>query len=706
MSLIKTPVVRRDNHIKVAGLAVYTDDTKMEGMLQGVLVRSTRPHAKMTGIHYPDLPEHYFVVDAQDVPKENYLRNQEDGQRLFAEGEVNYVGEGIAMICGPDRRTARSLAGEVVVDYEDLPLTDTIETSTKVQVAYHYEKGEGLSVFDHAASVYEETFRTGYQEHMYLETNGMVADYQDGHLTITGSMQNPYYIHDYSSRVLGIPFQNIHVISAYTGGGFGGKEDYPSELACQAAVASMKTGHPVKVVLNRREDVADTPKRHPAKVTYRAALDENKTVIGLKVDLTLDGGAYTTVSAVVLQRSVITCTGVYNIPNLYVDGRCVMTNHVPSGAFRGFGAPQTHFAIETLMDHLAGLVGEDPLHFKMRHFVKQFDKTSTDGLFHYPVILDQLIDKAEELSSYREKREKYRSQTGRFRRGIGMSFSIHGMGFTGSAEKDFLKSEVKLHKRKDDKVEILTVNNEIGQGVKTAFCKIVAEAAGIPLDDVIYDQPDTAVCVNSGPTVASRSIMIPGKLLQRAGEQIRKEWQSGVENTVIKHYEHPSFMIPWDLEHFKGDPYPTYGWGCNVVEVELDTLTGEVRVVYGCGVYDVGIAIDERILAGQIQGGLMQGIGYGMMENMVYRNGFLQQGSLTDYMIPTSMDSAHFDTATVDNYYDCGPFGAKGAGELTLLGGAPAVVQAIEKASGCMFSNIPVTPEKIEEKMERRRGHG
>lgn len=695
MSEIGKAVKKVDHSEKADGTAKYVGDYVVEHMLHAAMVRSAKPHAKILTIRYPEMEEGYVTVDAGDMTVPNYMRDEKDGQRIFAEGEVNYIGEGIALICGPDEKKVHRYAQETVVEYENLPAVLSTAESERAMVEYFYKKADVEDSFHAAAKTYEETFHTGYQEQMYIEPNGMLSIVEENHVKIYGSMQNPYYIKNEVASVFQMDTDSVQVIQAVTGGGFGGKEDYPSLVACQTTAAAIKTGHPVRFILGRKEDVADSPKRHPADLRYQVAMDENNRITGMKIDIIFDGGAYQTVSATVMQRCLITSTGVYDIPSLAVTGHVMKTNKVPAGAFRGFGAPQSHYAVETLMNHLAVFVGEDALAFKKRHLVVQGSLTATSGVYRYPVILPDMIEKACELSGYCQKRNAYQSQTGRYQKGIGMGLSIHGCGFTGSAEKDFLKSVASLCKRKDNRVEILASNTDMGQGVKTTFSKIVAKALDLPLTDVIIVNPDTDRVPNSGPTVASRSIMIVGRLLEKAARRLKEIWKDGEEQAVVEHYEHPQNLIPWDLNTFSGDPYPTYSWGVNIIEVELDTLTGEAHVTDGYGVYDVGTAIDDVVMQGQIEGGMLQGVGYASMEKMESVNGRIAQGSFTDYMIPTAMDTAKFTTCTMDNFYENGPFGAKGAGELTLLGSGPAYVQAIEQASGALYSSIPITPEKI-----------
>ena len=693
MRYVDKPVTKIDNSDKTSGRAKYIADYKMPGMLYGAMVRSSEVHARIKAVHYPEMEDGYVTVDASDLKHTDYLRDEKDGQRIFAQDEVNYIGEGISMICGPDKKKARYYAENTTVEYEALPAVTDMMKSDIIQVSYGGEKGNVSECFERYMT-YEESFSTGYHEHVYLETNGMLGLYDNGKYKIYGSMQNPYYIKTMAAQVFGTDPENVDVIAATTGGGFGGKEDYPSLVACQTLAAAVKTGKPVSFVLGRREDIIDSVKRHPARIDYKAAIDENNMIKALSVSVTFDGGAYQTVSGTVMQRCLITSTGVYDIPNVKLYGKVMKTNKVPTGAFRGFGAPQSFFAIETFMDHLAEKLSEDPLSFKTKHMVTQGSRTSTNGIFKYPVKLPEMIKRACELTDYNNKYEKYKNQTGRYRKGIGIAIAHHGCGFTGSAEKDFLKSVASIRKYKDGTVEILASSTDMGQGVRTAFIKIVAETLDISFDRVICENPDTDRVPNSGPTVASRSVIIVGKLLERAAKRLLAEWKDGEEQTITEHYVHPE-MIPWDLESFSGDPYPTYSWIVNVVEVQVDMFTGETTITDACGVADVGKTIDETIIKGQIEGGLVQGIGYGSMENMEDRDGRLLQTSYTDYMIPTSMDVSRIKTDTVDNYYENGPFGAKGAGELTILCGAPAVVQAIEQATGKKYNVIPVTPEKI-----------
>lgn len=693
---IAKPVIKVDHNEKMSGQAVYIADMQMEGALFAKALRSSKPHARITNITLPLMEEGYTVVDHTDIPGANLLKVVTSEQPILAENTVEYVGQPILLIAGPDEKQIDNYLGQIKIDYEELEAVLTLDQATEVINEYSYHQGDVEKAFQDATEIFTETLTSGYQEQAYIETNGAIGVYDGDVITVYAAMQCPYYVHGAVAQAFGFPDEKVRIVQATTGGAFGGKEDYPSLIGCHVALAAYKTGKPVRMIHKRREDMIVTTKRHPSKITISTALDSKKEIIGIKVDTLLDGGAYDGVTTVVLQRALICATGVYHFSNLSVHGRAMVTNTVPTGAFRGFGAPQSFFAIETHMNHLADKLGVDPLAFKSKYLVHQGDATPTGGKYHDPVILEKMIAKADEMSLYSKKHNDYKNQTGRFRRGIGLSVFLHGCGFTGSVERDYIKSVVHLLKHEDEKVEILVSSVEMGQGLKTTFGKIVSRVLDIPIEQVIYENPDTSRVPNSGPTVASRSIMVVGRLLEKAAIRLKNEWKCGERQLIEEHYIHPD-LIPWDLATFSGDAYATYAWGVNVVEVELDTLLATTKVLGAWGVFDVGTPIDETVMQGQMEGGMLQGIGYASIEKMENLNGHVRQNSLTDYIIPTAMDTVHFETTMIDNPYHNGPFGAKGAGELTLVGAAPAYVHAVENAANIKAYSIPLTPEKLME---------
>lgn len=700
MESISKSITKKDHEIKITGNAQYVDDHEMTEMLLGKLFRSDKAKAKILYVHLPEIPKGYFIVDKNDVPGVNKVAIIHTDTPVYADERVEFIGDPILMVVGPDMAIIDDIMKNIVVHYEvEEPVLDMRKSKT-VFFNYHYEKGDIDGAMADADWIFTETFQTGYQEQAYIEPQGMIAYAHDGRMTVRGSLQCPYYIHGAVMKALGYGKDDVQIIQDVTGGGFGGKEAYPSILACQVAVAAFKSGKPVKVIFDRREDMAFTSKRHPSISTYKVAVKDGK-VTGMDIDVLFNGGAYTTLSAVVLQRGLICASGVYDIEHLSVVGKAVKTNSVPCGAYRGFGAPQTFFAVESIMNHIARKLGVDPLQYKESHLVKQGDITSTNGKYHFHVPLPEMIARAKELSDFEAKREQFKKETGRYKKGIGISLFFHGCGFTGTGERDVIKAVTKLRKNADDTVEILASNTDIGQGLKTTFSKVVADTLEIPISQVLIENPDTDRVPDSGPTVASRSLMTVGGLLKKAAERLKGEWKSGEVQVVEERFKEPDFVIPFDGEAFQGDAYPTYSWGVNVVEVEVDSLTAFSKITGAWGVFDVGVPIDMNIIQGQMQGGMLQGLGYGAMEKMDYNDkGIIRNNSFSDYIIPTAVDIPNLVTEMISNPYTHGPYGAKGAGELPLVGAAPAYNEALEDALGTYLDTIPFLPEDIMKVLE------
>lgn len=697
MQNISQPVVKKDHESKITGRAIYVSDYHDDNILTGKFLRSTLAHAKLVSVDVPPLPDGYCYVDKTDVPGDNNVNIVKDDTPVFARDTVEYIGEPIGMIVGPEESEVDHILSKIKVSYEELEPVLDIRKADTVFFDYEFGKGDMEKAFAEADKIYEEEFTTGYQEQAYMEAEGMIAEPEkDGKMLIHGSLQCPYYIHGAIMRALACGPDQIHIKQDATGGAFGGKEDFPSILGCQVAVAAKKANAPVRCIFGRREDMEFTTKRHPSLCTYKVAVKDGH-VTAMDIDVKFNGGAYTTLSAVVLQRGIICADGIYNIENLHVRGKALKTNTAPTGAYRGFGAPQTFFAVEMMMDHIAMDLGIDSLKFKELHMVKQGDATSTSGKYHFPVPVPAMLDEVDRVCDLRRKHEEYaKPQTGRYRRGMGISMHFHGAGFTGSGERDIIKAVCRLHKYPDGKVEILASNGEIGQGLLTTFPKIVAHELNLPLDQVTYTYPDTARVPDSGPTVASRSLMVVGELLRRCAIKLRSQWKDGEDQIVEEHFKEPDFVIPFYLDKFQGDAYPTYAWGVNAVEVEVDTYTGLTKILGAYGNFDVGTPIDYNIVMGQMEGGFLQGIGFASIEQMDYDNkGRIRNNSFTDYLIPTSADVPNMKCMLHVEEYPDGPYGAKGAGELPLVGVPAAYVEAVEQAlgHGVKLSHVPFTAE-------------
>ncbi|HLN93288.1 MAG TPA: molybdopterin cofactor-binding domain-containing protein, partial [Thermoanaerobaculia bacterium] len=536
----------------------------------------------------------------------------------------------------------------------------------------------------------------GHQEQLYIEPNGVIAVPEGGGVTVYGSLQCPYYVHRALKVLLGPPEDKVRVVQAETGGGFGGKEEYPSMIAGHAAILALKAGRPVKIMYDRVEDMVATTKRHPAVIRHRTGVTRDGRLTAIEIDVLMDGGAYMTLSPVVLSRGVIHATGPYRCDNVRVNGRVVMTNTPPNGAFRGFGAPQTQFAAEVHMERIADALGMDPVRLREVNAFRPGDTTATGQKLGSDCSAVNVLREAVRKSGFREKRRAWRGTD----RGIGLSLFFHGSGFTGGGEVK-LASKASLELTATG-ARILVASTEIGQGTRTMHAQIVADALEIPYDSVEVEEADTARVPDSGPTVASRTCMVVGKILERCALEIRqklgkmsaREYLSKYGSLVVtKEYAGPDGLY-WDDETYRGDAYGAFGWGCDVVEVERDPVTFEIRPTRVTTVQDIGKAIHPILAGGQIEGGTAQGLGYALLEEVAMRDGRMANAQLTNYIVPTTLDTPDIDVTILENPYEHGPYGAKGVGEMPIDGPAPAVVNAL-RSLGLDVREIPATPERV-----------
>lgn len=705
---ISSPVRRVDAYEKAGGYARYIADIPFDHLLYGKLVRTSIQRGRITGIALPDLPEGYRFISEGDIPPGgvNQINMITSDWPVFTTGEVRFCGQTIGLLVGPDRQVLHELHKAVAVTYDIEEGSSTIEEGLacrggafvgedNIYVEHRLKKGDPDAAFSQADRIIEDVIETGFQEHVYMEPQGITVEYSNGQLVFHASCQCPFYIRKAVAPSVAMNLEDIIVHQVTTGGAFGGKEHFPDIIASALAVAAVAIQHPIQVVFERREDISYTPKRHPSQIIFRTALDRNNRIIAMDVDARINAGAYQSCSAVVLQRTMFSANSVYDLPNVSIRGRAVATNTVPSDAFRGFGAPQGIFAAEMHMSHVARLVGEEESEFKRRCFLKQGGRTVTNGTIHEQVLLEQMWQDISLESGYYEKLKS--NPAGSFR-GIGVSYYLHGGGFTGNGEQALIDSHVRLKGMKDGRVELLLSTVEMGQGLATTYRKIVASALGIDISRTIFLDPSTNRVPDSGPTVASRSIMVVGRLLQRAALQLKTCWDGTREETVEIGYEHPPW-VEWNQETLQGDAYPAYSWGICVTEVEVDRASFEVETKGVWTIHEVGRAIDEQIVHGQVNGGVIQALGYASLEKLELKEGRFYQNTLADYMIPTSLDFPPVYSKLVENPYEYGPFGAKGLGELVFDGAAASFAAAVQHAIGRPVGRIPVTPEYIMELM-------
>ncbi|HEU4833436.1 MAG TPA: molybdopterin cofactor-binding domain-containing protein, partial [Pyrinomonadaceae bacterium] len=585
------------------------------------------------------------------------------------------------------------------------------------------DKGNTDEAWASADFIIEGEYETGAQEQLYIENNGAIAiaNPNEG-VTVWGSMQCPYYVHKALVKLFDLPDEKIRIIQTETGGGFGGKEEYPSLIAGHAALLAWKSGKPVKIIYDRAEDMVATTKRHPSRTRHKTAVTKDGKLLAVEIDFVIDGGAYCTLSPVVLSRGTIHAAGPYVCPNVRIHSRAVATNVPPHGAFRGFGAPQSIFALERHMDKVAHTLGLTPEEFRRRNFIHEGETTATSQVIRERVDMDHLLTRTLQLSDYHAKRERFaqenRNSNGGFgkKRGIGFATFMHGAGFTGSGEV-YLQSVVSAEATAEGTVRILAASTEIGQGTNTIFSQIASEALGLDFESIEIVQPDTGRVPNSGPTVASRTSMVVGKLVESAvlglkqtltgsgllpAEYNQSQFQKACADYIAKFgslktsstYQPPP-NVHWDDEKYQGDAYGAYAWAVYVAEVSFDELTYEARVEDFVAMQEVGRVLNPVLAAGQIEGGVAQAIGFTLFENVVWKDGRMANNQMTNYIIPTPADIPPIRVYFEENPYAYGPGGAKGIGELPMDGAAPAILNAIENATGVSFNRIPLMPEGL-----------
>jgi CO/xanthine dehydrogenase Mo-binding subunit len=724
---------RREGPAKLTGAAKYTDDLVFPGAWYGITIRSTEAHARLVAIE-PDPAIDWskvVIVTAADIPGENIVSLISDDQPVLVPvgGEIQHVAEPVALLAAADRETLRRLKGHVQLVTEPLPPMFDAEASEHVFAHYEIATGDLQAGFADAHIVLEGEYRVGHQEQLYIEGQAMIAvPGEDGGVIIHGSLQCPYYVHKALKRALAITSVQARVIQEETGGGFGGKEEYPSMLALHAALLALKSGRTVRMIYDRHEDIAATTKRHPAIVRHRTGVTRDGRLVAQDIEVIMDGGAYSTLTPVVLSRGALHAGGPYRCPNVRIRARATRTNTPPNGAFRGFGAPQTEFAAEVQLSRVAERLGLSPADVRARNVYRLGDTTPTGQVLRESVAAEQVLQLAVDTSGFERLRDEtarelaerrgsgtireglLRAGAARTATGVGIALGWHGAGFTGSGEVH-LASVAAVELTGDGRIEILVAATEMGQGTKTIFPQLVAAELGVPQDWVDLATPDTARVPDSGPTVASRTAMVVGGLCIQAARRLKAEVEArhpGVPfheafrddardhgATRIEQAFEPYPGVEFDDATYRGDAYPAFGWAAAVATVEVDLDTAEVIVRDVLAVDDVGKVIHRVLCEGQVEGGTLQAVGYATIEEIKLDGGRYLNDRLATYLIPTSLDAPRIRTILVEAPFSGAPHGAKGVGELPMDVGAPAVVAAIHDAVGVWITELPATPERI-----------
>lgn len=757
---VGAPIRRVDARDKVTGRAVYVDDMRLPGMLHAALVLPRIAHAELLSVEPGDalsMPGVLRVLTAADVPGENQVGVIDADQPLLPHDRIRYTGDAVAIVVADTAANAREAALAVGVNTRELPAVFDAEEALDPSAPHvheggnlllHYKvrRGDVQSGFEEADVVVERTFHTYHQEHAYLEPLGAVAVPEDGGtITVYGTLQCPFYVQKAVATVLGIPLAAVRVVQTVTGGGFGGKEDVPSEICACAAVAAWRTGRPVKLVYTREEDFYRSSKRHPMTVTFKLGATRDGRFTAARAHVVADAGAYSTLTQVVAFRAAAHATGPYEIPNVHTDVLGVYTNRQTTGAFRGFGQPQVIFANESVVDEVAEALGIDPIEIRLLNCLDVGKRTATGQLLTESVGLRATLEAARDASGWAEKRAaSARGEAGResasdasgralgrrIRKGIGVASIYYGVSL-GAKGLALDASGAHLNVYRDGSVRVSVGGTEMGQGLLTVLSQITSDSLGVPVECIHIAPADTSVVPDSGPSVASRTTLMTGNAIIDAAASLRalmapvaaerlgidveqivfadghvgdgvramafaelanECWLRNVQTSADGWYAAPDSTFDDDGQ---GDAYAVYSYATHVAEVSVDVETGRVTLERITAAHDVGRVLNPVTLEGQIQGGALQGASMALYEKMKTAGGTILTPDFSTYILPTSMDVPDIQAITVEAPYSRGPFGAKGIGETPAMPGAAAVANAVANATSVHVTELPIDPETI-----------
>ncbi|PJA29995.1 MAG: xanthine dehydrogenase [candidate division Zixibacteria bacterium CG_4_9_14_3_um_filter_46_8] len=747
MGLIGKSVIKAGGVERVTGKGTFVADIKLPGMVYCAVIRSPVARGDIIAIDDSScnrVKGYLGLFTAKSIPGNNVIPIVFRDQPCFAAKRVNYHGEPIGVVAAESKAIAHTALNRIKVTVKELEgLIDPLKAWGHRKIKLYGDdnifrhskirRGDVESAFRECEVIIEDTYTTPYQEHAYIEPQGMVANpLPDGTMEIYGSMQCPFYVREAVAEVLALPLSDVRVIQTSTGGGFGGKEDVPSLVACQAALPACLLKRPVKLIYERDEDMISMSKRHPSWIHYKSGATADGILRAIQAEYIIDGGAYSTLSPVVLFRGTVHSMGPYRCENVHIDSYAVATNKVPCGAFRGFGSPQILFAVESQMDRLAQGLKMDPAEFRRRNLLKTGDTTSFGQKLSWSVGAKETLEKVVEHSGWRNHIPE---SAGDKRIGYGLSTVFYGVGL-GAGGKHLARTGARVMVEPDASVTFSVGTTDMGQGMQTVLAQVVAQELGLPFENIRMMPTDTSRVPDSGPTVASRATTMSGNALIIACEKPRDSilTEASILLKIEKHnvvidegiafdrkdgrlkvtikeiikncfgkrmpltgdgwYNTPE--TSWDNETGIGEPYVTYAWASNIVKLAVDTQTGEVEVLKISSAHDVGKAINPAMVECQIEGGVIQGLGFALTEEMMADSkGKLLNPEFSTYIIPTASDVPEIEPIIVEHPYPDGPYGARGFGEQPLMGIAPAVANAVADAVGVRITDLPITAEKI-----------
>lgn len=727
--MIGKSVSRVDALGKVTGEAMFPGDIDMPHQAYMKILFAGRPHAiihRLDTSSAESVPGVLGVFTAKDVPVNEYGLILNDQPVLCGPGSskphaerVRFVGDQLAVVVAESEEIAAEATQLIEVEFEDLPIvTDPEQAMQEGALRLHPDrennilhhnrirKGDVEAGFAEAAVVIETEYRTPAQEHAFLQPEAGLAYIDDeGRVTVEVAGQ---WVHEDQGQIahaLDLPVDKVRVKYPAIGGAFGGREDMSVQIVLALAAWRLHArgiDRPIKIIWSREESIFGHNKRHPFVIRAKWGATAEGKLLAAEVRLIQDGGAYAYTSIKVLGNATLMCTGPYLIPNVKVDAYSVYTNHIPGGAFRGFGGPQAAFAAEMQIEKLAEALELDPVELRARNVIKEGDLLSVESPLPEGVTMDRVIESCAEGAGWTrtsgnwEAPEIEQPDEPHLRRGIGFACGFKNVGFSfGYPEECW--ATVELHGRAEiEEVVLRHAGADVGQGAHTVLVQMAAEAVGVPLSKVRLDPSDTATSENSGSASASRMTFMAGHAIRGAVEAAMVKWQEEDRPAIAKYQYRPPPTTSYDSETGQSEPNFAYGYVAEAATVEVDTEIGAVRILDVVCADDVGRVINPQGVRGQIEGAIVQAAGYAILEDFKQEGGEVQTGRLSTYLIPGIWDIPERVHPIILEYEDPGgPWGVRGMAEMPFIPLTPAVTAAIHNALGIWYDEFPLTPERV-----------
>lgn len=730
MPQIGQSIARVDALGKVTGRTLFPGDINKPGQAAMKILFANRPHAVIRSIDTSiaeSMDGVLAVLTAKDVPVNEYGLNIRDQPVLCGPGSekpfadrVRFIGDQVALVIAETEAIASAARDLIRVEYQDLPVEiDPVEAmrpdatlihpdlGSNIFCHYRIRKGDFSTALAQAEVVIEGEYRTPPQEHAYLQPEAGIAYIDpEGRITVEVAGQWTHEDQEQIAHALGLPEEQVRVIYPAIGGAFGGREDMSVQIVLALAawrLAQRGILRPIKIIWSREESIIGHHKRHPYVIRAKWGATREGKVIAAKAEVIADGGAYAYTSTKVLGNATLMCTGPYEIPNVEVDSYAVYTNNIPNGAFRGFGGPQGAFAAETQMNRLAEALGMDPVEIRMRNLLREGSLLSVGTPLPKGVSIAQVVEECAREggwhpspSGWKRDVQTEKATAPYLKRGTGFACAFKNVGFSFGYQEQCWAT-VELHGGAEiERVIVRHAGADVGQGAHTVMAQMAAEAVGVPVQKVELVLSDTALTGNSGSASASRLTFMAGNSIKCAASAALEKWHSEDRPAVATYQYLAPKTTPYDPETGFSYPNFSYGYVAQIAEIEVDTETGQIRLIRVISANDVGKAINLQQVEGQIEGAVVQAAGYAILENFVQQGGYVQTRHLSTYLIPTVLDIPDEVQPVVLEFPDPnGPWGARGMAEMPFLPLTPAVVAALHDATGIWWTEFPLTPERV-----------